>query len=76
MSLRSETRRAGEARDQLGTHLDEIESRFMPHYLGRIARAWAAHSARKHPVAWTVAATAVGATVLGVIGWALFSRDD
>jgi len=76
MSLKSDVRRAADARDRLGNHLDEIESRFMPQYAWRIARAWAGHSARKHPAAWTLGATAVGATVLGLVGWAIFSRDD
>ena len=76
MSLKADVRRATEARDRLGGHLDEIESRFMPQYVWRIARVWAAHSAKKHPAAWTVGGTAVGATVLGLIGWAIFSRSD
>lgn len=76
MSRKADLGRAREARNRLGSHLDEIESRFMPQHVARIARAWAGHSARKHPVAWTLGATAVGATVLGLIGWAIFSRDD
>lgn len=76
MSLKSDVARAEVARDRLGSHLDEIESRFMPQYVWRIGRAWATHSAKKHPAAWTLGGTAVAATVLGLLGWAIFSRDD
>jgi len=76
MSLKTDIRRAGEARDRLGMHLDEIESRLMPQYVWRIGRAWASHSAKRHRAVWTLGGTALGATVLGLIGWAIFSRDD
>ena len=76
MSLKADVRRAGDARDRLGSHLDEIESRFMPQYVWRIARYWAKHSAKRHPAAWTLGGTAVAAAVLGLLGWAIFSRDD
>jgi hypothetical protein len=76
MSLKPDVRRAGDARDRLGSHLDEIESRFMPQYVWRLARASGKHSAKRHPAAWALGGTAVAATVLGLLGWAIFSRDD
>jgi len=76
MSLKADVRRVGDARDRLGSHLDEIESRFMPQYVWRIARYWSKHSAKRHPAAWTLGGTAFAAAVLGLLGWAIFSRDD
>ena len=76
MSLKPDIRRASHARDRLGSHLDDIESRFMPAYVGKIARAWMKYQAARHPVGWAIGTTATLATILGLVGWAVFSKED
>ena len=76
MALESQLRRTEQARDGVGAHLDELERRFAPHYVGGILTAAARYSAAKHPVAWAVGTTLAAATTLGLIAWAVFSDED
>jgi hypothetical protein len=48
----------------------------MPAYVGKIARAWMKYQAARHPVGWAIGTTATLATILGLVGWAVFSKED
>ena len=76
MALEQEVRRVERARDALGGHLDEVESRFAPKYVGGIAKTFVSYSVAKHPLAWAAGATVVVAATIGLIAWAVLSDDD
>jgi hypothetical protein len=71
-----EQARAARARRALGDTLDDVESRFHPGYVARIA-AWSLkQSWRTHRVAWGVAAGVTIAIIGGLAVWAVLSSDD
>jgi type VI protein secretion system component VasF len=71
-----EQARAQRARDALGDALDDIETRFAPDYVGKIAAFTIKRSFRRHRVWWGVAGGVAAAIALGLIVWAVMSDDD
>lgn len=75
MALERELRATTRAREQLGSHLDELEARLMPGHVGRVAWRLLRRSTRRNPLPWTLGLTGLAAAVVGLIGWAIWSED-
>jgi len=62
-------------RAQLEDTLDAIEDKLnVPKQLGRFAKR-AEESYGDNPMPWIIGAVAVAGTVVGIVAWALFSKD-
>lgn len=68
--------RAERAREALGGHLDEMETRFRPGYIARIAGFALRRSLNRHPMRWRIAGVSLGALLLGLLAWAVLSDDE
>ncbi|MCU1405901.1 MAG: hypothetical protein JWQ43_2204 [Glaciihabitans sp.] len=67
--------RVAATRAELETTLDAIEDKLnVPKQLGRAGR-FAEESFDENPVPWIVGAVIVAGTVVGLVAWALFSKD-
>jgi hypothetical protein len=71
-----ENLRAQRARTSLAETLDDIEARFHPGYVGRVAVWSLTQSWKRHPVKWGVAAGVTVAILGGLAVWALLANDD
>lgn len=70
-----EQARAARARVALGDALGDIESRFAPDYVARVA-AWSLkRSFRTHRRGWIVAGAVAAAVAVGAVVWAVMSND-
>lgn len=69
-TLRDQVRQVGQARQELGVHLDELERRLMPGHVGKVGLRWAKRHAKKHPLPWTIATVALGGLIIGLVSWA------
>jgi negative regulator of sigma E activity len=70
-----EQARAARARNALGDALDDIESRFAPDYVGKMALWSVKRSFRTHRTGWLVAGGVVAAVAVGLVVWAVMSDD-
>ena len=62
-------------RADLEKTLDAIEDKLnVPKQLGKLGKR-AENSYEENPVPWIAGATAVGISVVGIVAWALFSKD-
>ena len=67
--------RVAATRAELETTLDAIEDKLnVPKQLGRATRR-AEESFDDNPLPWVIGAVVVAGTVLGLVAWALFSKD-
>ena len=68
--------RADRARRALSDVLDDVESRFHPGYVGKIAVWSLKQSWRSHRVAWVIAGGVAVAIIGGLAVWAVLGTDD
>lgn len=67
---------AQKARDELAATLDAIEDKFnVPKRVTELSEK-AASAYRRNPVPWIVGGAAVAVIAVGLVAWAIFSRDD
>lgn len=70
-----EQARAARARNALGDVLDDLESRFAPDYLGKVALWSLKRSFRTHRTGWLVAGGIGAAVAVGLVVWAVMSNE-
>ena len=75
-ALRPQLRRVSAARNKLGGHLDEIETRLLPGNVGKVVLWWAKREAKKNPLAWTAGGVALGTVLIGLLGWAIVDDSE
>jgi hypothetical protein len=68
--------RVAATRANLNATLDAIEDKFnVPKRVGSLGKqAQAAY--QRNPTPWIVGATGVAIAIIGVVAWAIFSKDD
>lgn len=70
-----EQARSARARKALGDALHDIESRFAPDYVGKVALWSVKRSFRTHRTGWLIAGGVAAAVAVGLVVWAVLSDD-
>ncbi len=75
-STRAAKAQAQKARNELAGALDAIEDKFnVPRRVTELTES-AAAAYRRNPVPWIIGGAAVAVIAVGLVAWAIFSRDD